>query len=33
MEHEIDCFKKGYGIDAIEEKYLKWMKIIDEILF
>lgn len=33
MEDEIIEFKKGYGIDDIEERFLKWMTIIDEILF
>lgn len=33
MENELDEFKKGYGISSIDENQLKWMNIMDEILF
>lgn len=30
---EIEQFKKGYGISDFEDKYLKWMDIIDKSLY
>ena len=30
---EVEQFKNGYGISNLDEKYLKWMDIIDKSLY
>ncbi len=30
---EIDSFIKGYGLEKLNENYMKWMNIVDKILF
>lgn len=32
-ENEIDDFLRGYGISQLEDKYMKWMEIVDKSIY